>query len=66
MTDQKDDAKPSHKEKVPLPAYPELPSKTGRTTVVVVPKKTKKKPEEPPPAPEPKKEYQAQGSRGVV
>jgi len=52
MTDQKDDTKPSHKEKVPLPAYPGLPSKTDRATVVVVPKK-KKKPEKLP-APEPK------------
>ena len=54
MIDQKDDTKPSHKEKVPLPAYPGLPSKTGRTTVVVVPKKKTKKPVEPPPAPEPR------------
>lgn len=53
MTDRKDDIKPSDKEKVPLPAYPGLPSKTGRTTVVVVPKKTKK-PEERTPTPEPK------------
>ena len=56
MTDQKDDTKPAHKEKVPLPAYPGLPSKTGRTTVVVVPKKRTKKAEEPPPAPEPSKD----------
>ena len=57
MIDQKDDTKPSHKEKVPLPAYPGLPSKTGRTTVVVVPKK-RKKPEEQPPTPEPKNDEQ--------
>ena len=56
MTDQKDDTKPSDKEKVPLPAYPGLPSKTRKTTVVVVPGKRPKKSEEPPPAPEPSKD----------